>query len=80
MMRAKMKVVSVTKHEGGSETVEFTCVSKSTAYPADGSDEDNSFALWSPSGSAKIQITNPALHGKLVPGKKFYIDFTEATA
>ena len=78
MMRAKMQVISVTKYNGATETIKFQCVSRSTGYPKDGSDEDNSFALWTPSGLAELQITNPALHGKLIPGRKFYVDFTEA--
>lgn len=77
-MRAKMRVTSVLKMEGGNEKVAMTCVAKSTSYPADGTDEDNSFAKWSPSGDLSITISNPDLHGKLVPGQKFYLDFTEA--
>ncbi len=54
------------------------CVAKSGAYPEDGSDEDNSFARWSPSGSLSISIQNPNLFGKFTVGQKFYVDFTEA--
>lgn len=78
MSRAKMRVTSVLKMEGGNEKITMTCVAKSSAYPVDGTDEDNSFALWSPSGDLSITISNPALHGKFTPSKRFYIDFTEA--
>lgn len=79
-MRAKFVVSSVTKHEGGNETVAFNAVAKSSAYPEDGSDEDNTFAKWSPSASCSIYIANPALHGKYAAGQKFYVDFTPVEA
>jgi hypothetical protein len=77
-MRAKFIVSTVTKHAGPSEVVKFNAVAKSSAYPADGSDEDNTYAKWSPSAECSISITNPALHGKFEPGQKFYVDFTPA--
>jgi hypothetical protein len=76
-MRAKFVVSSVERFPS-SEKVKFNAVSKSSAYPEDGSDEDNTYAKWSPSATCEIHITNPALFGKLEPGKKFYVDFTEA--
>ena len=80
-MRAKFVVTSVTQHGAEpptSETVAFGAVCKSGAYPADGSDDDNTYARWSPSASCSINIANPALFGKFKPGQKFYVDFTEA--
>jgi len=77
-MRAKLQVSSVQKHEGGNETLNFHGVAKSSAYPADGLDEDNTFAKWSPSVSMSIQVANPALWGKFQAGDKFYVDFTPA--
>lgn len=77
-MRAKFVVQSVEQFAGGQEKVKFNAVAKNGAYPADGSDEDNTYAHYSPSASCEIMIANPALRGKLVPGKKFYVDFTEA--
>lgn len=76
-MRAKMKVNSVIKTEYG-EKLEFTAVPKSTSYPEDGSDEDNTYAKFSPSGTVTLQVANPALFGKFIPGEKYYIDFTKA--
>lgn len=79
MMRAKMQVTRVEKHEGSpNETLHFTAVAKSTAYPPDGKDDDNTFARWSPSGSLNIHVANPDLHGKFNVGDKFYLDFTKA--
>jgi hypothetical protein len=74
-MRAKMKVTKVVLGEG-SDMVSMVGVGRSTAYPADGLDEDNTFAKFSPSVSLEITITNPALLGKTRPGEKFYVDFT----
>lgn len=77
-MRAKLQISSVTVHQGGSETLKFHAVSKSTPYAADGSDDDNTYAHYSPSATLEICIANPALHGKFKPGDKFYVDFTPA--
>ena len=82
-MRAKFVVteVNVHRHEGETtgEQVSFNAVAKSGTYPADGSDDDNSYARWSPSASCSIYIANPALFGKFERGQKFYVDFTPAT-
>ena len=77
-MRAKFVIASVEKHVGG-ERLKFSAVAKSGAYPTDGSDEDNTFAKFSPSASCEIYIANPALLGAFEPGQKFYVDFTPAT-
>lgn len=83
LMRAKMRVGSVFQnrnHEGAvcSEQVNFHGVPKSSAYPADGADEDNTFAKFSPSVALQMTIANPALFGKLQPADTFYVDFTPA--
>lgn len=76
-MRAKLKVQTITRTEYGEE-LEMQAVCKDGSYPADGSDEDNTFAKFSPTASLKISIRNPALFGKFEPGQKFYVDFTLA--
>ena len=78
-MRAKMVVESVTATEHG-ENLKMRAVCKNGQYPEDGSDEDNTFAKFSPSASLEIYIANPALYGKFKPGQKFYVDFTEAAS
>jgi hypothetical protein len=75
-MRAKFQIGSVEVF-GSSEQVKFHAVA-AKAYPADGNDEDNTFAKWSPSAECKIMITNPALFGQFKPGDKFYVNFTPA--
>ncbi len=77
-MRAKMQVQSVEKFTN-TEKLNMVCVGKSGSYPADGADEDNTFAKFSPSGSLTLQVANPDLFGKFKPGQKFYVDFHEAT-
>lgn len=82
-MRAKLQVGAVFPNrnadgETTSETLHFHGVAKSGGYPADGSDEDNTFAKWSPSVYLQMQVTNPSLFGQFEPGQKFYVDFTPA--
>jgi hypothetical protein len=76
-MRAKLQVASVTPQGDECELLTFHGV-PAKSYPADGSDEDNSFAKFSPSVALSITIMNPALIGKFEPGQKFYVDFTPA--
>ena len=76
MMRAKMKVASINYHSDSCETLEFHAVCKNDGYPSDGSDENNTYALWTPTADLKMCITNPALTGKFEVGQEFYVDFT----
>lgn len=83
MMRAKFVVSSVERfadHEGNTtqEYLRLTAVGRSEAYPEDGSDEDNTFARFTPSADLTICIANPELLGKFEQGQKFYADFTPA--
>lgn len=82
-MRAKFSVLSIGSFKGSDgnkshEVLTMGPVCKSGGYPADGLDEDNTFAKWSPSGNLSLTITNPALWDQFKPGQKFYLDFTEA--
>ncbi len=73
-----MKCTSVAL-SGDGEILKFCAVSKTDGYPPDGSDEDNSYARWSPSASLEINVQNPALKGKIAAGDTFYVDFTKAS-
>ena len=79
-MRAKMIVRSVKKHGDPVYCVNltFAAVAKSDGYPADGSDENNTFARWTPSAALQMSVTNPALLDAFEVGQQFYVDFTEA--
>jgi hypothetical protein len=79
VMRAKMRISQIVKHNPECETLKFHAVSKSTAYPADGSDEDNTYARFSPSGDLSLTVANPALIGKFEEGEAYYLDFTKAS-
>ena len=77
-MRAKLRVNSVEQFEH-AEVLKLTAVAANN-YPEDGSDEDNTYAKFTPSAEMNIHITNPELAGKFKPGQTYYVDFTEATA
>jgi hypothetical protein len=76
-MRAKLQVRNVENFVT-SERLSFGAVCKAGGYPADGSDEDNSFAMWTPSADLTMVINNPALLGQFKIGDKVYVDFTPA--
>ena len=78
-MRAKLIINRIEQHTS-AETLHFNAVCKSGAYPADGADEDNTFAKFSPSASMSLQIANPALIGQFKVGEKYYVDFTPVQA
>lgn len=78
-MRAKFQINTITVFQSGQEQLKMNAVAKSGAYPSDGSDEDNTYAKFSPAGELSLTVTNPALLGKFKPGDKFYLDFTPTT-
>lgn len=47
-------------------------------YPSDGSDEDNTYAKFSPSADFRLYVANPVLFGQFKPGQKYYVDLTLA--
>lgn len=81
-MRAKLKVSYVHenvydgKKQGERLSFHAVCASK---YPDDGSDENNTFAKFSPSAEFTINVANPALFDKFKVGEEYYVDFTLAT-
>lgn len=83
-MRAKLQVGFVQECNYGQdgaksmEVLTMHAVAKSTAYPEDGTDEDNTFAKWSPGANLSINIANPDLWDKFKVGDKFYVDFGPA--
>lgn len=81
VMRAKLRIGTIKRFVASNDSVvcenlELHGVSKSEGYPEDGSDEDNTFARFTPSADLKISIQNPALVGKFKEGDTFYLDFT----
>jgi hypothetical protein len=82
-MRAKLRVGFVQEHFNGpdnaksGETLSMHAVAASQ-YPADGSDENNTFAKFSPSADLRLHVANPALFGQFAVGESYYVDFTKA--
>lgn len=70
-VRAKFKVVSITEQEGGLRSVTLQPV-------VGGSPENEKFFKYTPSGQIQIGVMNPDAAQHFVPGKVFYVDFTEA--
>lgn len=75
-MRAKLNLNRI-EQSMSSERLYFNAVC-AKSYPADGSDEDNTYAKFSPQAEFSITITNPALLGQFNVGEKYYVDFTQA--
>lgn len=75
-MRAKLKLQTVTRMEHGEQLV-FNAVAAS-GYPSDGSDENNTYAKFSPSAKLELSVANPKLFGRFNPGESYYVDFTPA--
>lgn len=79
-MRAKVRITNIASYPNAEnptqETLMFNFPAKDGAYPADGSDEDQQFAKFSPAGTLSLTIANPALIGKFAVGETFYLDFT----
>ena len=77
-MRAKMQVESTKDFGNSRQEVVLHPVCGNKPFGPNGESEDNTFARYSPSGELKLMISNPDLAGKIKPGQKFYVDFTEA--
>lgn len=85
--RCKVRVESVkllgsdgkgshTAEEVQMRAVQGNKVSK--GYPEDGSDEDNTYAKYSPSADFRLYVANPVLFGQFKPEQKYYIDMSLA--
>jgi len=74
-MRAKMVVTRVDDFGGGQQRLFLQAVAKNS-YPEDGTDENNTFAKWTPTAALELLITNPALTNRFAAGQEFYLDFT----
>lgn len=83
-MRAKMRVADINSYprtgEVSQETLTMYAVGRSEGYPEDGSDENNTYARFTPSGRLELSIANPTLFGKFKVDDEYYVDFTLAKA
>lgn len=81
-MRAKFRVAAVEqlKTQDGSVVsinLTFSAVA-AKSYPADGSDENNTFAKWTPNARLTMTVNNPALFDEYAEGDEVYVNFTKA--
>lgn len=77
MMRAKMTIASIVRHDNVEQVdlhMTAVCANK---YEGEGLDENNTFALFTPNANLTMSINNPALIEKFSEGQTFYVDFTE---
>ena len=70
-MQAKLKVQYVVS-AGDSEVLIMAPVTT-------GSEENKSFAKWTPWGKLELGISNPNLLGTFNPGDEYIVDFTKVT-
>ena len=70
LFRAKFRVNSVEQQEE-SEFIDSSAVT-------DGSEENKSFAEYTPYGEFRLSVDNPNVIGRLDPGDEIYIDVTIA--
>lgn len=79
IMRAKLKLATIDKHEDvQQETLFFHAVCKTDGYDDDGLDENNTYAKFTPSADLRMLINNPVLLGQFEVGQEFYVDFIPA--
>lgn len=71
--RAKMKCTSKTGNAENGGSVRLEAV-------YDGSDENKSWAKYTPSGHVEMWINNPPAYDGFEVGKAYYIDFTPTEA
>lgn len=76
-MRAKLRLLKVDRETESQETLRFAAVGPKEAYGADGLDESNSFAKFTPCADLTMQVLNPVLLGTFEEGQEFYVDFTK---
>lgn len=76
-MRAKMIVTQVTRQEH-QDDLRFTAVAAGD-YSEDGSDENNTFARYTPCADLEMTIANPDLLGSIELGQEYYLDFSLAS-
>lgn len=70
-VRCKFKCVSKTEIEGNGTSVTLEPVSS-------GSEENEKFFKYTPSGDINLGILNPAAAEQFEPGKQYYVEFSPA--
>jgi len=70
-VRAKFKVSKLSTYESGATEIELQAV-------VGGSEENNKFFKYTPSGNIKLNTVNPNVADIMIPGTEFYVDFVKA--
>ena len=70
MVRAKFKCDFVQKFEDTAIV--------SLLPVTNGSEENKKFYKWTPGGSIGLNVVSHETANRFVPGKEYYVDFTEA--
>lgn len=75
--RLKLVVNTVTRSvnaDGGSASEEITL---SPVYSDKEGSANKEWSKWTPCGQLKFTVTNPAVHGRFLPGQFYYCDLTQ---
>lgn len=75
-VRAKFKVISITRQQGWSGHKEVQSVKLQPV--GGGSDENKAFYAATPSGSIELSVVNETVGRHFDIGDEFYVDFTKA--
>jgi hypothetical protein len=79
VLRAKLRVSSVTRSIDGDGNVSSEKVDLIAVYSDDPESENKQWSTWTPAASFSMTINNPNAFGKLSNGHEFYLDFIPAT-
>lgn len=77
-LRAKFSVEHVVDYGEASKGYPNKRVKLNAVYSGDRNIEDNQFSMATPWGTLEMMISNPNAIDFFTPGKKYYLDFTEA--
>lgn len=75
-VRAKFKVISITRQAGWNGAKEVHTVKLSPV--SSGSDENKAFYAATPGGSIDLSVVNEEVGREFDIGAEFYVDFTKA--
>jgi hypothetical protein len=53
-------------------------VQLSAVYTENFDDPNKEWSKWTPGGSLQLNVSNPAAHGRVTPGKEYYVFVVEA--
>ena len=78
VIRAKMRVESVTHHKDNDGATEQEDVTLRAVYGPAGT-ENGKWSKWTPNGLLQLSITNPGAQDKVRRGHVYFVDLTPVT-